>query len=306
MVRSSVVACLVLLAPFIGYAKDPLADKEIEGTVKAVVEAENRAGEKSKDASKEKENVKLEEAAAVAKATSDVLQSEGKTDELTPHKIKFEKETLEKAEDTAKQTFKELSDSGVDTKAAAAAAAETAIASADGAVAEKMEQTLGTAAKAGDVSLAKEVKLDAEKAGIAAGKAVADHPHDEALAMADAVKEVQKEETTGKADVKETPKKGLVATAAGAVSNLPSIAEDAVTGGAQAGGSSGFALILFVIVAVVGGIAYKKHADENTPYLKRLRMIRDEFSGNGEAKSADVDMGASLYTGMQEFPNGFA
>merc|ERR1712146_151518 len=97
--------------------------------------------------------------------------------------VKFEKETLDKAEVTAQKTFKELKDSGVETKAAAAAAAETAIASADGAVAEKMEKKLGAAAKEGDVSLAKEVKADAEKAGIAAGNAVAEHPRDEALAM---------------------------------------------------------------------------------------------------------------------------
>jgi hypothetical protein len=300
-----VLGFLVLLLTH-AYAKDAAEDKTIEGTVKAVVEAENNAEGKAKDTSQEKEHVKIEEAAAVAKATSEVLKSEGKTDELTPHKIKFEKETLDKAESTAKETFKELSASGVDTKAAAAAAAETAIASADGAVAEKMEEELGAAAKTGDVSLAKEVKLDAEKAGIAAGKAVADHPHDEALAMADAVKEVQKEETADQADLKKAPKKGLVATAAGAVSDLPSIAEDAVTDGAQTVGNSGLMLMMAVPVAAVGYIAWKKHSDENTPYLKRLRMIREEFSGNGESKAADTDMGASLYTGMQEFPNGFA
>merc|ERR1712146_525944 len=169
--------------------------------------------------------------------------------------VKFEKETLDKAEVTAKKTFKELADSGVDTKAAAAAAAETAIASADGAVAEKMEEKLGAAAKTGDVSLAKEVKLDAEKAGIAAGKAVADHPHDEALAMADAVKEVQKEKTAGQPDLKKTPSKGLVAKAAGAVSNLPAIAEGAVADGEQAVGGSGYFVIFCLPLIAFGAFA---------------------------------------------------
>jgi hypothetical protein len=190
-----------------------------------------------------------------------------------------------------------LSNSGVGTKAAAAAAAETAIASADGAVAEKMEEELGPAAKTGDISLAKEVKLDAEKAGIAAGKAVADHPHDEGLAMADAVKEVKKEQSSGHADLKKTAKKGLVATAETAVAGLP---------GAQTVGNNGLMFMLGVPLAAVGYVAWKKHSDENTPYLQRLRAIREEFSGNGESKEVDVDMGASLYTGLQDYPNGFA
>jgi len=287
------------------YAKDVADDKTVEGTVKAVVKAEDGAGEKAKDAKKEKEHVEREEAAAVAKATSEVLKSEGKTDELTPHKINFEKETLDKAEVTAKNTFKELADNGVDTKAAAAAAAETAIASADGAVAEKMEQELGAAAKAGDVSLANEVKVDAEKAGIAAGVAVADHPHDEALAMADAVKEVKKEKTAGEPDLKKASSKGLVAKAAGAVSNLPAVAEGAVTDGVEAVHNTGAMGIIGIPLIGLAAFAWKKHQDDNTPYLMRLRQIREEFSGKGESPS-DSEMGASLYAPMQTFPNGFA
>merc|ERR1711920_1178543 len=131
----------------------------------------------------------------------------------------------------------------------------------------------------GGFNLSKEAKDNAEKAAIAAGKAVADHPNDQAQALPEAITIVKKGETTsGKVDLKPRVQ-GMVATAKAAVSNLPQFAEGAVAHGAEHVENSSQAVGAFAIMAILGGVfiigkkAYAAHF-EVSPYMKKLQFIR--------------------------------
>jgi hypothetical protein len=279
---SRLLLCVVLSLSSIGYASE---EKTTEATVKAVVQAEKKAeGTEQTPQAKKKE-----EADAVAKATTEVLTKESAADELVSQKV------LDKAADTAKRTFNELSDNGVGTKAAAAAAAETAVATVDGAVAE--------VAGPEDISLSREVKVEAEKAAVAAGKAVADNPKSQPLAVMDAVDTVKKEEkTSGKPDLTKKTK-GMVAGATQVVSNLPNLAEGAVKDGAATVENNGMAFGGFAIIAslsalaFIGRKAYSEHY-ELSPYMKNLQLIREEFNGGVAGETPDLE---TQYSGFQEY-----
>jgi hypothetical protein len=283
MLPSRFLLCLALSLLSLGYASPESTDeKTTEAVVKAVVQAESKP--ESKDAKDSKEAHKNKEAAAVAKATKEVLNTESHVDEFVDTRV------IDKATDTAKKTYKELADSGVDSKAAAAAASEVAVATVDGAT---------------DLSLPQQTKDNAEKAAVAAGAAVADHPNSQAKALQEAITRVKKEEkTSGKVNLAQ-PAKGMVAKAKAAVSNLPHLAEGAVATGAKTVedmGPTGSAIGVFCVLgalaagAFVARKAYAAHF-EASPYMKRLQLIREEFSG-APADSPDLE---TQYSGFQEF-----
>merc|ERR1712224_798395 len=174
-------------------------------------------------------------------------------------------EVLDVAADKAEKTFEEMKDGGVGTKAAAGATG---------------------------LGLSKDTKDNAEKAAVAAGKAVDDHPDDQAGALAEAVSTVKEEESSGKVDLKHKAK-GVVEEATAAVSNLPHLAEGVAEGAVHKGaesvenmGTGGAVIGAFAIVGfgvgifIIGKKHYAEHF-ETSPYMKRLQLIREEFNGAG-------------------------
>lgn len=253
--------------------------KTTEAVVKAVIVAEQKPeyGQTAKDAKKDRE------ASAVVKATTEVLEKENETKENGAKKV-LPEPVIERAADDAKKTFVELKDAGVSTKGAAAAAAEVETAAVDGASGN---------------SLTEASKKSAEKAAVAAGKAVADHPDDQSAALSEAVNKVKKEEAIVGDKVLDTPSKGIVAKAAGAVSNLPKLAEGAVNGGVQTVETSNTFELIVMLCFIAGGVAIARHAYmEHSPsaYGKRIALIQQE--SRDEPGSADLE---SQYNRFDEF-----
>merc|ERR1719436_2146570 len=113
-----------------------------------------------------------------------VLKSESDAPRMVPQAI------VEEAKAEAKKTFEDLDNAKVGVKAAADAAAKVAVAEIDGAT---------------DTGLQQGVKENAEKAAVAAGKGVDDHPNSLASAVSEAVVTVKKEEKKpGTADLAKT------------------------------------------------------------------------------------------------------
>lgn len=265
-----VCVCLALFAPFI--AAEKADEKTTEAVVKAVVQAESTPKSKPQNSAEGKKQKIAEEATAVAKATTEVLDSE------TPASSFVAEEVLDKASENAKQTFTDLAEDGVSTKAAADAAARVEMETVDG---------------ASNLALSHEDKVNAEKAAIAAGKAVADHPDNQATALTEAISTVKKEEKTpGKALQKEK-KKGLVAAASEAVSDLPKMAEEEADKAVQEGVSNWPGVLC--ILALVGGFLYFMKYDEimamtgNTQYVRDLKAIRAEFDNGGNGETPDCE-----------------
>jgi len=138
----------------------------------------------------------------------------------------------------------------------------------------------------------------------ARGKAIEDHPHDESLATADAVQEIKKEESSGKPDLKKATSKGLLAKASGAMTNLPAIAEDGVKRGEEAIGKDLF-LVLALPFAGLAAFGVKTYKDDNSPYLMRLKQIREEFRENtGGDDFARKPQGETEYIPLHPFHSG--
>jgi len=249
LILSLLLACVCLSS-----ASETDQEKTTEAVAKAVVTAENKP-----------EGKVDKEASAVSDATMAVIKTESEASQEVPDEV------LEKARAEAKSTFKELRDAKVGTKAAADAAAKVAVAEVDG---------------ASDMAVASDVKENAEKAAVAAGKGLADHPTDGAKALVEAITTVKKEEDTpGKVDVKA---KGTLAKAKETFSELPSLTEGVVQ---EQGGSVFGAFAIFASVVALGAIGrktYKEHF-ELTPYMKSLRMIRDEQTKQGDSQAYDVE-----------------
>jgi hypothetical protein len=242
---------------------DDAAEKTTEAVVKAVVDAETKAQPNTK-----KEDKNAEAGAAVAKATTEVLKTETPVEEVVDQSI------IKEAEHNAKDTFKELADDGVASKAAADAAAKVAVETVDGAA---------------NLALPDSVKVDAEKAAIAAGKSVADHPNDQAGAVQEAVSTVKKEEETPGKALQKDKSKGLIAKAKDAVSELPQVAKDTVTDVAERVNLT-WPCMVFIPCLIFLAIIVKKFdlVGVDVAYLKRLKQIRSDFDGNG-VSSADLE-----------------
>mmetsp|Transcript_98723 Transcript_98723/g.156075 ORF Transcript_98723/g.156075 Transcript_98723/m.156075 type:complete len:277 (+) Transcript_98723:36-866(+) len=238
-------------------------------TAAAVVRAVNEA-ESKHDANKEDK-----EAGAVADATMGVIKSESDASDIVPEEV------LAKAKGEAIKTFKQLDKADVGTKVAADAAAKVELAEVDG---------------ASGLNLKKDVKENAEKAAVAAGKGLADHPDNGLVASLDAVSTVAKELKTGKVDV---AKKSLVSKAKDAVEDLPSMTEGAVRNTTHKLGALPL-LVVLGIVAIFGYRAYKDHYEE-TPYMKSLRLIREEYQEGSDHRQKDTEFGDldSQYTEMR-------
>lgn len=256
-------------------------DKTTEAVVKAVVEAENKPKEANTNAKQDEEN---KEASAVAKATTEVLDTETVADDTVSERI------MTKASNDAKKTFKDLSESGVGSKAAADAAAKVAVATVDG---------------ASDLTLPHEAKRNAEKAAVAAGKAVADFPDSQGKALQEAISTVKKEEQKGKVDLKKP--EGLVGKAKEAAAKLPKLAEGAAEEVAEPVkhmSTPGMLLMFIVCISLaVFGAKYYQNNVETTPYMKKLMAIRSEFDRvpqDGQDNSARSDL-ESQYTAFDEF-----
>lgn len=119
-----------------------------EKTTKAVLKAVTDAEEKTETKEEKK-------ATAVVDATMNVLKTESTVEKAVAPQV------IAKAKEDAKQTFEKFDEAKVGTKASADAAAKVALAEIDGASGKKLN---------------KEVEANAEKAAVAAGKGVADHP----------------------------------------------------------------------------------------------------------------------------------
>lgn len=214
------------------------------------------------------------EATAVADATMDVIKSESDASNVVPEAV------LDKAKDEAKKTFKELDEANVGNKVAADAAAKVAVAEVDG---------------ASGLDLKKKVKKDAEEAAVATEAGLSD-PHRSSLGAA--IETVEKEERTGKVDLAD---KTLVAKAKEVVSDLPAMTEGAVRRTTNRVGFVGI-LGLLALVGVAGAIsyrAYKEHYEE-TPYMKSLRLIREEYQdGNHFPKEVEFGDPDLQYTEMR-------
>lgn len=251
-------------------------ERTTEAVVKAVVQAESKPKATPKNAQEAKDAKNAEEASAVAKATTEVLLSETSTFEAG-HSLVPQDIIIQKATENAEKTFKDLTADGVAPKAAADAAADVAVETVDGAA---------------NLAMPLQAKVNAEKAAIAAAQAVADHPNNQGAALTEAVSTVKKEEETpGKALQKEKAK-GIVAKAKDAVKDMPKMAEDGATAAVEqvsnlSGGSMFFMLIVMVLLFI--GVKNFESVRENTPYLKRLKAIREEFHGDGTP--ADYERG---------------
>jgi len=251
-------------------------ERTTEAVVKAVVQAESKPKAMPNNAEEAAKAKTSEEASAVAKATTEVLLSETQTSEAG-HSLVPQDIIIQKATDNAEKTFKDLTADGVAPKAAADAAADVAVETVDGAA---------------NLAMPLQAKVNAEKAAIAAAQAVADHPDNQGAALTEAVATVKKEEETpGKALQKEKSK-GIVAKAKDAVKDMPKMAEDganaAVEQVSNLGGGSIFCMLVVMGLLFVGAKNFES-AKENTPYLKRLKAIREEFHGDGTP--ADYERG---------------
>jgi len=261
--------CLVVTLLVLSSAGDSAKDnneKTTEAVVKAVAKAENTPELKTEDKA----------ANAVAAATMDVIKSESHVSEEMPEDI------LEKAKKEAKDTFKELKDAKVGTKAAADAAAKVAVAEVDG---------------ASDMDVSKDVKANAEKAAVAAGKGIADHPKSEAKALGEAISTVKKEEATpGKVDVTKT-EKGMMDKAKETISDLPALAEGAAAAVPHPSSGAGIfgALVCMIAIGGVGITAIRKYEWnlEMKPFEKFGASLMDPNSNH-----KDVEFGEATYNEM--------
>lgn len=153
-----------------GWCGTDIENKETAGAaMQAVMAAERKSG-----ATADKE------ASAVADATMKVVESESLIGEEMPEAV------MDRARNQAKKTFQELKDAKVDTAASADAAAKVAVAEVDG---------------ASGLVLDSDVKKNAEKAAVAAGKAVDDHPTAPMSAVLESMGEVTKEVSSDKVDL---------------------------------------------------------------------------------------------------------
>jgi len=257
--------CLVVTLLVLSSAGDTAKanEKTTEAVVKAVAKADGKTTEdKAAD--------------AVATATMDVIKSESHVGEEMPEDI------LEKAKKEAKDTFKELKDAKVGTKAAADAAAKVAVAEIDG---------------ASDMDVSKDVKANAEKAAVAAGKGIADHPKSEAKALGEAISTVKKEEATpGKVDVTKT-EKGMMDKAKETISDLPALAEGAAAAVPHPSSGAGIfgALVCMIAIGGVGITAIRKYEWnlEMKPFEKFGASLMDPNSNH-----KDVEFGEATYNEM--------
>lgn len=282
------------------------SDVANEQTTEAVMKAVEQAEDKPEGTSvaslleSDKEKKEDKEATAVAKAATEVLDTETLAAEVVPERV------MEKASTDAKKTYKDLSEGGVNSKAAADAAAKVAVATVDG---------------ASDLTLPSEAKKNAEKAAVAAGEAVADHPDSQDSALVEALSNVKKEERTeGKVDLKEKPK-GVVQKAEAAATKPLKLAKGAVEGIAKGAAGAveplaqgaGTAGTLFMMMGVIGigmgakyyydnfvvspGGSSKSHMyyDENAPpstsqvFIQKLQSIRQDFSASTPACKPDIE-----------------
>lgn len=257
--------CLVVSLLVLSSAGDTANEKTTEAVVNAVAKAENTP-DKTEDKA----------ANAVASATMDVIKSESHVSEEMPEDI------LEKAKKEAKDTFKQLKDAEVGTKAAADAAAKVAVAEVDG---------------ASDMDVSKDVKANAEKAAVAAGKGIADHPKSEAKALGEAISTVKKEEiTAGKVDVTKT-EKGMITKAKETISDLPALAEGAAAAVPHPNSGAGIFGILVCMIAIGGvgitGIKAYEWKLEMKPFEKFGASLMDPSSSR-----KDVEFGEATYNEM--------
>jgi len=211
------------------------------------------------------------EASAVADATMKVVESESLIGEEMPEAV------MDRARNQAKKTFQELKDAKVDTAASADAAAKVAVAEVDG---------------ASGLVLDSDVKKNAEKAAVAAGKAVDDHPTAPMSAVLESMGEVTKEVSSDKVDL-DKKKEGLVADTEDVVSDISAMPYDHT--------KLFLCLCLSALLAVLG-MGYKSYRENNevTPYMMKLRLIREEedMAANGFYRN-EMDVGCnSDYTEM--------
>jgi len=258
--RRLVCLVLLLISASLGSGEDDVESDKVKTTaavLKAIERAESKHDSKKED----------EQASAVADATLGVIRSESDAGVTVPEGV------LAKAKGEAMKTFKELDDDNVGAKVAADAAAKVAVAEVDG---------------ASGLDLKKGVKENAEQAAVAAATGLADHPHNGFDASLDAVGIVEKEERTGNVDVAE---KTLIAKAKDVVSDLPSMTEGAVRNTTNSVGFLG-TLGLLSLLGVGAAIGYRTYKDryEETPYMKSLRLIREEYQGSDDFRK-DVEFG---------------
>lgn len=256
-------------------------DETTIAVAKAVVQAENKHEGSAKNAKEIEVN---KEANAVAAATTEVLDTETSAGDTVSDRV------MEKASDDAKKTFKDLSASGVDSKVAADAAAKVAVATVDG---------------ASDLTLPHEAKENAEKAAVAAGEAVADHPDSQAEALQEALSTVKEEEKAlGKVDLKEKPK-GLVQKAEAVAAKPFKLAKNAAADVADPFehlSATGMFMMMFFFMGMVAiGAKYYHDNFASTPYTAKLQLIRDEFNRHGVPQEHDIE---SQYSSFDEY-NGF-
>lgn len=272
---SRFVFCLGFLLVCACYALDESADEETtEAVVKAVVEAEHLTGGDTSN-----EAVKDEEAIAAMTAATEVLKSEGAAYELVSSDV------VEQAQDSAIETFEELSDAGVDTATAAVAAAKVAAATVDG---------------ASDLGLSSDAKDNAEKAAVAAATGVADHPESETAAVQEAVATVEQEEKTpGKVSLNSEPE-SVIGTAEDAITGLPVLAEDVAANGMHAVKHLGSIIpVVLMFACIIGFGTYKLYMNQyyTSPYVQNLIAIKGEFNRPSQEGVRDVE---SQYTGFRD------
>jgi hypothetical protein len=237
------------------------SEKTAAAVVKAVVSAESNSA-----AAEEKE------AAAVADATVEVVKSE------SPGADKLPEEVMAHARVEAQKTFTELKDAKVGTEASADAAAKVVVAEVDG---------------ASGLDMSSDVQKNAEKAAVAAGTGLADHPDDEVAALGDAILTVKKSEWSQNA-----------------MDEAKSNAEDpvdilsrakGVTLGAVAGTYDhtelfvGLCLLALLAILSVGYRNYRERT-KVTPYMMKLRAIRQEEELGESGCPTNVE--AAEYTEM--------
>jgi len=276
------LVCFIFALVLVCIASEGTDEKTTEAVIKAVVEAENTPKATPRNGQEAEDAKKTEEAVAVAKATTEVLGSETSSDSVVSKGI------IKVAAYNAEKTFKDLADDGVAPKAAADAAARVAVETVDG---------------ASNLALPDQAKVNAEKAAIAAAQAVADHPNSQGEALVEAVSEVKKEEQTpGKALQKEKSK-GIVAEAKDVVKDLPKLAQEgADTAAEKVKNLSGVSIFLMIVAvsALFVGVKNFEALKENTPYLKRLAAIKNEFQGDGTPADYERGLIQTEYTDYAE------
>jgi hypothetical protein len=280
------LVCVIFAVVVVCIVSETTDEKTTEAVLKAVVQAENAPKARPRNGKEAEDAKNAEEASAVAKATSEVLDTESVVDAVVSENV------LETATANAKKTFKELAEDGVAPKAAADAAAKVAVETVDG---------------ASDLTLRHGVKVNAEKAAIAAAQAVADHPNSQGEAVTEAISTIKKEERTPGKALQKDKAKGIVARAKDAVKDLPKMAQDGADTAADKLsnlGSASLFLPLAALAMILIGIGVKNFEAlaNNTPYLKRLRAIREEFHGDGtpaDYEKGFIETGYADYSEME-------